>query len=353
MERGKASSGAWKNWVIGVLVVVILVMVFYKPGIRLNPDDYSSRYDSALDLQYSDNTNRFYMIDKKGESIRIQDYPFLRDFNSFLDTGVPIKKIQGSDSGFYVDYADGSRVSITYMPRKDDRGAIITKTGRDRFGGEIIEPAYPENPIWQQIHVYDSALNPLFAYTNDKERTLLVYGENETDRYEIRKTHWEPDSKTRYSHENGWCKDTSVVVNIGDLNYKTYTLREILRGECLVVYANYTRHYKNGCSVFNERNYKTSIAKETKCRISRENIPEYKFITYKIIQPGMYQVLEESEWNALVRKKFSFFSYQEEYTYFSSTLFSEQPFFQVSYPSSSNIIQPFSRHEVPLPFFTS
>ncbi len=37
MKAGKESSGNWKYWVIGILVVVILVMVFWKPGIRLTP----------------------------------------------------------------------------------------------------------------------------------------------------------------------------------------------------------------------------------------------------------------------------------------------------------------------------
>ncbi|MBM3230540.1 hypothetical protein FJZ22_02710 [Candidatus Pacearchaeota archaeon] len=39
MQAGKGDVGSWKNWVIGVLVVVVLVMVFWKPGIRLNPAD--------------------------------------------------------------------------------------------------------------------------------------------------------------------------------------------------------------------------------------------------------------------------------------------------------------------------
>jgi hypothetical protein len=32
-------GGTWKNWAIGVLVLVIVVMLFWKPGVMLGPED--------------------------------------------------------------------------------------------------------------------------------------------------------------------------------------------------------------------------------------------------------------------------------------------------------------------------
>ncbi|MBM3230551.1 hypothetical protein FJZ22_02765 [Candidatus Pacearchaeota archaeon] len=54
MKTGKEGAGSWKNWVIGVLVIVILVMVFYKPDVRLSPplDDDDDDDDDICDDYY-------------------------------------------------------------------------------------------------------------------------------------------------------------------------------------------------------------------------------------------------------------------------------------------------------------
>jgi hypothetical protein len=41
-------GGTWKYWVIGVLVLVIVVMLFYKPGVLMSPSD-SGKSDNVLD----------------------------------------------------------------------------------------------------------------------------------------------------------------------------------------------------------------------------------------------------------------------------------------------------------------
>ena len=33
-------ESGWKNWVIGVLVVIILVLLFWKPAVLMSPEDY-------------------------------------------------------------------------------------------------------------------------------------------------------------------------------------------------------------------------------------------------------------------------------------------------------------------------
>ncbi|MEK6888937.1 MAG: hypothetical protein AABW80_02405 [Nanoarchaeota archaeon] len=46
MKRG---NGSWKNWVIGILLVIILVLLFYKPGVLLSPSNRQMCIDSCTD----------------------------------------------------------------------------------------------------------------------------------------------------------------------------------------------------------------------------------------------------------------------------------------------------------------
>ncbi|MBM3230544.1 hypothetical protein FJZ22_02730 [Candidatus Pacearchaeota archaeon] len=60
VERSVQTNNVWKNWVIGVLVVVVLVMVFYKPGIRLNPEK-----GKVADTDSSEAVDDFLSCEKK------------------------------------------------------------------------------------------------------------------------------------------------------------------------------------------------------------------------------------------------------------------------------------------------
>jgi len=143
MQAGKGDVGSWKNWVIGILVVVVLVMVFWKPGILLSPDfDKCEKIKSDMDVIVTSlgNTALLYFTTAGPDKVVVLKPGINPTDDVRAETGLlEVRKVLGipyKDNP--IDYTYDIESLINYNPRGEvtEGGVLInsySKTERDEL----------------------------------------------------------------------------------------------------------------------------------------------------------------------------------------------------------------------------
>ncbi|MEK6889822.1 MAG: hypothetical protein AABX35_01405 [Nanoarchaeota archaeon] len=105
MVDKKESSGLWKSYVIGALVVALLVVLFYSPGVLLSPSEPMTCEEALAAAQADVDAAQTELDVKEGELTNINDR-FMDRFNAVQELNARIGELNSQMSDIDVQIAD-------------------------------------------------------------------------------------------------------------------------------------------------------------------------------------------------------------------------------------------------------